>query len=477
MGDGRSLVLRFGASVAVVLVVLVLLASGAMGAMVRAGLYATGLHGDGGVPRVDSSVFHDPPAVSTALPAQPGSPVLPEAIPRPGTSAAAVGSRIRALGPVQGQSWSLVIDQATGETLYADRPGGSGIPASTLKVLTSLAALEVYGPGHRFETRVLRDPAQPHQLYLVGGGDPYLAKGRSGSPGGSSILDLAKRAADALADASLPGPLDVVIDTSRFAGPGWNPDWLPGYRDYAAETSALWVDGARPTGAAIGPREADPARVAAEAFTAELVRLGVAVRLAERGEAPAAATPLAAVESLPVENIVERVLIHSDNDAAEVLFRHVGRADGRNGSIAAAQEAMQVILLRLGAWTGGMRVVDGSGLSRANLTSPRALTHAVALAIRSDDTLYRAIATGLSVAGGEGTLAGRFVEEGTAPGRGLVRAKTGTLTGIHSLAGYVRSADGSWLSYAFIVNGDQNEYATRVWLDRVTATLADCGCR
>lgn len=478
MGDSSNLVRRKGASVAVLLVVTVLLVSGALGAMVRAGLSATGLYRDGGAPRVDSSVFHDPPAVSTALPAQPSSPVLPEAIPQPGTSAAAVGARIGALGPVQGESWSLVVDQATGETLYADRPDGSGVPASTLKVLTSLAALEVYGPDHRFATRVLRDPARPQRLYLVGGGDPYLAKGpAAGSPGRSSILDLAKRTADALADAPVAGPLDLVIDTSRFAGPGWNPGWLPAYRDYAAETSALWVDGARPGGTAIGPREADPARVAADAFTAELGRLGVAVGPTERGEAPAAATPLAAVDSLPVENIVEQVLIHSDNDAAEVLFRHVGRADGRNGSIAAAQEAMPAILTRLGAWTEGMRVVDGSGLSRANLTSPRALTHAVALAIRPGDARYRAIATGMSVAGTEGTLAGRFVEEGAEPGRGLVRAKTGTLTDIHSLAGYVRSTDGSWLSYAFIVNGDQDEYATRVWLDRVTATLTTCGCQ
>lgn len=217
--------------------------------------------------------------------------------------------------------------------------------------------------------------------------------------------------------------------------------------------------------------------MAADAFTAELKRLGVGVSGTGRGEAPADSTEVAKVSSMPVENIVELVLIYSDNDAAEVLFRHVGRAGDRSGSITDGQAAMRETLQDLGAWTDGMKVVDGSGLSRANLVSARSLTRAVELAIKEDSVKYRALATGMSVAGTEGTLAGRFVEDGTEPGRGHVRAKTGTLTNVHSLAGYVRSADGSILVYAFLVNGEQEEYRTRVWLDRITATLSTCGCR
>jgi D-alanyl-D-alanine carboxypeptidase/D-alanyl-D-alanine-endopeptidase (penicillin-binding protein 4) len=385
---------------------------------------------------------------------------------------------------VTGESFGLIVDESTGATLYADNAEGAAVPASTLKVLTSLAALEVHGPDHRFATRVLHDPADPRKLYLVGGGDPYLAKGPAGAaPDRGSILDLAADTADAVAQrSSTPaaeplGPLEIVVDTSLFAGPGWNPDWIPVYRDYVAETSALWVDGARPTGAPIGPREEDPAGVAADAFVAELRNRGVEVGPISRGEAPAGAMSLAEVHSMPLENIVEQVLIYSDNDAAEVLFRHVGRSGGRSGSITDAQSAMEEILTELGAWTEGMRIVDGSGLSRSNLVSARSLTNAVQLAVKPDADRYRAIPTGMSVAGTEGTLADRFVAEGTGPGRGLVRAKTGTLTNVHSLAGYVRSDDGSWLVYAFLVNGEQEEYATRVWLDRVTAALADCGCQ
>lgn len=476
--SSRALVAGAVSVIALGVALVLLLATGLLGRATNTVLHATGLYRDGGSATVDSAVFHDPAGRATSLPAQPSEPVLPPASPQPGTSADAVRARIDALEPPQGEVWGMVLDEATGQPVYAQRPDGAGVPASTLKVLTSLAALDAYGPDHRFETSVLRDSATPGRLFLVGGGDPYLAKGPAGGPPArSSILDLARLTADAVVGEQTMEPVEVVVDASLFAGPGWNPDWIPVYRSYAAETSALWVDGARPEGEAIGSRDADPAQVAAEAFVAELERLGVTVNGISKGGAPQGATEVATVDSMPLENIVEQVLIYSDNDAAEVLFRHVGRVEGRNGSIEASQEAMEQVLSRLGAWTDGMRIVDGSGLSRANLVSPSALTHAVALAARPDNHTYRSVITGMSVAGVEGTLAGRFIADGTEAGRGLVRAKTGTLTQVHSLAGYVRTVDGSWLVYAFIVNGGEQEYATRVWLDRVTATLTDCGCR
>lgn len=436
------------------------------------------LYRDGGAPTVDPTIFDGPDTTFTAVPEPPAAPVLPPVDPVPGSKAASVQERIREVGPVQGQVWGMVMGAASNEVLYSQTGDGAGVPASTQKVLTSLAALDLYGPGHRFDTVVRRDPADPATLYLVGGGDPYLAKGAANRPPArASILDLAAATAAALRQQPAGGAVQIVMDTSLFAGPGWHPDWIAAYRDYAAETSALWVDGARPNGQPIGRRDADPARVAADAFTAELRRLGVQVGATTTGVAPDHAAEIAKVSSLPVENIVELVLIHSDNDAAEVLFRHIGRAGGRSGSIADAQIAMQETLSRLGAWTEGMQVVDGSGLARTNLTSPRALIRAMQLGVAADHPRYRAVATGMSVAGAEGTLAGRFTEDGTGSGRGLVRAKTGTLTQVHSLAGYVRDNDGALLVYSFIVNGEQDEYATRIWLDRVTATLAACGCR
>jgi D-alanyl-D-alanine carboxypeptidase/D-alanyl-D-alanine-endopeptidase (penicillin-binding protein 4) len=470
MGSSKRQIRHLPVVMAVVVVLVVGLAAGLVGLL--------SAYRDGGAPTVNPTIFDDPAATSTAVPAPPAAPVLLPTRPLPGSLAGEVDEQIRGVGPVQGEVLGTVVDAATSEVLYDQRGDAAGTPASTQKVLTSLAALELYGPGHRFDTVVRRDPADPATLYLVGGGDPYLAKGAaSGPPTRSSILDLAAATATALAEQPAAAPVRITVDTSLFAGPGWNPAWIPAYQDYAAETTALWVDGARPNGQPIGPRDADPAGVAAAAFTAELRRLGVSVSGTTTGNAPDSAAEIAKVSSMPVENIVELVLIYSDNDAAEVLFRHIGRSDGRSGSIADARVAMQETLTRLGAWTEGMRIDDGSGLARTNLTSPQALTRAVQLAVLEDQPRYRAVATGMSVAGAEGTLAGRFVEDGTGVGRGLVRAKTGTLTQVHSLAGYVRNHDGALLVYSFIVNGEQDEYATRVWLDRVTAALAACGCQ
>lgn len=464
---------------AVVLVVAVVLGlvTGVLGGLGRRALYATGLWVDGGAHTIDPALFDHPDDGGKPLPARPTAPVLREGARESGTRAQAVTDRVRALGPREGQWWGHVVDAATGETVYANNDAGAGVPASTNKTLTCLVALDIYGPEHRFATRAVLDPANPATVYVVGGGDPYLAKDNSPAyPARPSILQLAEQAAGALKQRGVTQPVTVVADASYFAGPGWNTEWLPGYRDYVTETSALWINEGRTVGA-IGPRDPQPATAAATAFANELRRLGVATGAVNVGTAPAGGAEVGKVESMPLENIVEQVMIHSDNDAAEVLFRHIGREGGRGGSIADAQAAHREHLQKLGMWTDGMRIVDGSGLSRSDLVSPRALTKAVTAAIAPDQPRLRAVATGMSVAGVEGTLAGRFVEQGTEPGRGTVRAKTGTLTEVHSLAGYVRTADGAILVYSFVVNGDKDEYGTRVWLDRVTSTLASCGCR
>jgi D-alanyl-D-alanine carboxypeptidase/D-alanyl-D-alanine-endopeptidase (penicillin-binding protein 4) len=84
--------------------------------------------------------------------------------------------------------------------------------------------------------------------------------------------------------------------------------------------------------------------------------------------------------------------------------------------------------------------------------------------------------TGLPVAGVEGSLHYRFGAAGATAGRGLVRAKTGTLHGVHALAGYSYTRDHELLVYAFVVNGAKSDYGAVTWLDRVTAAVAGCGC-
>ena len=167
----------------------------------------------------------------------------------------------------------------------------------------------------------------------------------------------------------------------------------------------------------------------------------------------------------------------SDNDAAEVLFRQVAVAGGRPGSSVEAGKVMRAELTRLGVWTDGTRIVDGSGLARQNRLSAATFVRLLRLVADDEGAKLRAVVTGLPVAGVEGTLRRRFGDDASLVGRGVVRGKTGTLRMVQSLAGMVRTRDGSVLVYAFVVNNPKNAYNARVWLDRVTAAISACGCR
>lgn len=120
-----------------------------------------------------------------------------------------------------------------------------------------------------------------------------------------------------------------------------------------------------------------------------------------------------------------------------------------------------------------MRVKDGNGISSADAVTAEALEEAIRLSLTDDR--YRAIATGLPVAGVSGTLTDRFDEPATEDARGVVRAKTGTIRGVNTLTGYVVTRDGQTLAFSFLINGAGQD-AARAWLDEAAAVLADCGC-
>ena len=99
------------------------------------------------------------------------------------------------------------------------------------------------------------------------------------------------------------------------------------------------------------------------------------------------------------------------------------------------------------------------------------------MAATGEHAQLRALITGLPVAGVEGSLKGRFSDDDTVAARGMVRGKTGTLRQVYSLAGFVRTTDGTLVAYAFITNGATGEFAAKTWLDRVAASVAGCGCQ
>lgn len=413
-------------------------------------------------------------AASSAPSSEPSATPVPP-LPAPVLKAAAVNqradaTRVRAqLSRVvrtglNGVVGTAVVD-STGKTLYAANAGTPLIPASTMKLMTSAAALSLFGPQHRFKTKVTA--AGPGAIVLVGGGDPYLAARSSGSqPARATLSGLAAATATSLR-AKGRRSVSLGYDDTLFSGPAWNPLWPAGYRQNVGATSALWIQ----------PKDPDSARSAAGAFAQALRAGGIKVSTIRRTKAARNAVEIAAVRSLTVSQIVTQLLLVSDNNAAEVMLRQVGAKAGRGGSIAGGRRALRQELTKLGVWTPATVTHDGSGLARETRIQPSTLVKLLRLAGSPAQPKLRALLTGLPVAGVEGSLRKRFADVSMHPAEGFVRGKTGTLTGVRSLAGYVRTPDGTLLYYSVIVNNTTDDYAAGEWIQRALTALSTCRCR
>lgn len=395
------------------------------------------------------------------------------------------------LGPNAG---AVVTDLASGATLFSRRASSPATPASSAKLATATAALQVLGPGHRFATTVVRGAA-PGSVVLVGGGDPTLAAGRPPAgdyPQPATLAGLAAATARKLR-ARHETAVRLSYDTSLFTGPPLAPGWSTSYISTGNVTpiTSLEVDQGRLTTSG-APQDADkpdnyrprsltPARDAARAFAGFLAARGVAVRGAPSpAAAPAHATRIASVTSPPLSAIVAQMLRESNNVIAEDLARQVALRVGRPASFSGAAGAVTSVLARLGV-SSGVHLVDGSGLSPLDRITPRALVRLVQLAASARRPALRPVLAGIPVAGFSGTLAaGQSVFGGFgAAARGDVRAKTGNLTTVASLTGLVDDSDGQVLAFSFMA--DQipagRLKAAAGDIDAMATALAGCGCR
>ncbi len=381
-----------------------------------------------------------------------------------------------------------IADGGTGKLLLGSGEGAPATPASTTKLATSVAALSLLPPDTRIATKVVKG-ATPQDITLVGGGDPTLTGlpvdqiriGRApvdvdSAP--ASLPELARQTAAALKAAGV-GTVRLGYDGSLYTGAAAHK-----YNDGTniGPMSALMVDEGRVDARQdvdAPVRVADPAGQAAAKFADLLAAQGVKVDgKPKEGAAAAGAAQLAQVQSPVLPRLVERLLTNSDNTLAEAVARQVAIASHGPVSYEGAAAAVTAELTSLGIPMAGVSLNDGSGLHLQNTIPPLVLADLLALASSPDHPQLRPVLTGLPIGSFSGTLVNRFTAaQGTADGAGIVRAKTGTLSGVNTLAGTVVDADGRLLVFALMTKTPAGADLARAAMDRIVAKLASCGCK
>ncbi|GAA3230989.1 D-alanyl-D-alanine carboxypeptidase/D-alanyl-D-alanine-endopeptidase [Oerskovia jenensis] len=414
-----------------------------------------------------------PGAVDSGSPAQ-TLPALDESAPLP--DAAAISASLDALVKdtrLGGRVGGVVLDRITGEVLAQSGADTLMVPASTQKILTAAAALASPGPEVTLTTKVVEVDAGT--IALVGGGDMMLAA-QAGDPlavnGRAGMADLAAQVADKL---KVTGRTTVrlVVDDRYFSGPTVSPSVFPGNvaAGYVAPVTSVAVDIARLSDAEYAKRSPDPSVAAAQVLAQRLTEQGITIDGAPvRGESASAAKVLGSVESAPLGEVVAYFLQHSDNTITEVVGRVVAIDAGLPATFDGATQAVGASVSRLGVDLTGAVLADCSGLGDGSAVSAAQLAAVVDLLADPAQPGLRAGAVGLPVAGLSGTLDDRYL---ASPGRGVVRAKTGSLPNVTSLAGTVVTAQDRQL--VFVVLADAlppgGGYGARQLMDGFVGSL------
>lgn len=381
-----------------------------------------------------------------------------------------------------------VTDGATGRFLYGSGENTPATPASTTKLLTTVAALALIPPDTRITTKVVAGAA-PGEIVLVGGGDPTVTAlpvdqvrigGMPVDPDSApaSMAELARQTAAALKAAGTTS-VKLTFDTSLYSGPLLHPQ--NDSMNIAAVTP-LMVDEGRIDPKSIDEAPArvfDPAGQAADVLAGMLQAQGITVQgKSKPGSAGASAKVLGKVDSPTMPRLVERLLTTSDNTLAEAVARQAALAAHQPAGFDGAVDAVSQALTKLGVPMNGVVLHDGSGLHTGNLIPPVVLAKVLALASAPEHPELRPVLTGMPIAGFTGTLVSRFgANSGAQSAAGLVRAKTGSLSGINTLAGTVVDADGRVLVFALMTKTTAGAGDARSAVDRIVAKIAACGCR
>jgi D-alanyl-D-alanine carboxypeptidase/D-alanyl-D-alanine-endopeptidase (penicillin-binding protein 4) len=358
-----------------------------------------------------------------------------------------------------GSSWSgQVVDLGTGKALWSKSASTARLPASNQKLVTAFVALKSLGGATTLKTPVLQGSTYKSSIYLKGVGDPSLSSAR--------LKTLANAAAYAVKSQKI-SVVNVYVDDSLFPTPtnatGWKAAWVP---EEVAPVRPLVVDQVNVM---------DTSMAAGQLFASKLRAAGVPVKSVRRGKVEARSTTLATTSSPTVGAMVAVMLNVSHNDYAETLYRLAAVKRGYRADWAGAKANALNILTTHGVNRTGLSFYDGSGLSRSDrMTVSTAISLLKRMRQQSDVNPWVFGSGGMPVAGVSGTLKDRFRTAPTSCAKGIVRAKTGTLSDVVALSGIAQGKDGKERLFSILVNANTRTTSARAAVDALAATSTGC---
>ena len=361
----------------------------------------------------------------------------------------------------------LVVDLVTGDTLVSHNADKPLVPASILKCVTTASLMDKVGTDFRYLTPVhatgrVRDGILEGNIVVTGSGDPTI-NSRHDPPSADFIAEITEAVKRAGID-SIRG--DIVVDESLWSGPAVNPQWATGdlSKSYGTGSHAFnFEDNARGKASV-----ADPAGVFASRLRAALRDEGITV--AGGRPDPKGRVLLGEHRSATIDEIMRSCMMRSDNQFAEALLRTVATSGGERGSFESGAKECMALWRHNGAPAEGVKIVDGSGLSRANRMTSRFMCHV--LGRMSIDPYY---AWFFPLAGQEGTLR-RFLAD--TPLDSYIALKTGSMNGIQCYAGY-KVDDNYAPTHAVVVilnNMSDRQAARKAVGDLLLSLFSDAGC-
>ena len=318
-------------------------------------------------------------------------------------------------------------------------------PASTMKMVTAVAAIDCLGSSYQLKTQLrysgtVSDKTLVGNIYCIGGLDPRF----NNDDMRAFVESLRKMEIDTIRGKIVA---DVSMKDRDLLGEGW-----------------CWDD----KNPVLSPLLVNRKDNFMETFISMLTNTGIYLDITtDKGTAPHGTFELC-TRTHTIDQILQRMMKKSDNLYAEALFYQIAAQQGsRYATAKQAAAAIKRLINKIGLNASDYRIADGSGLSLYNYLTPEVEVELLKYAWNNED-IYYYLYNSMPIAGQDGTLQNRM--RGT-HAAGNVRAKTGTVTGVSSLAGYCTSANGHELCFAIINNGLLSTSKGRMFQDRVCQAL------